>query len=124
VLNNDLAPTFAQLGGVIPPSFVDGRSLVPLLDSTPPALSDWRQRFLVEQYHPQYSAPDYRAVRTRYRIYVRYVDGQRELYLLTKDPYELNSKHRTASSALLSSLKAKLDALKTCAANSCRAAEN
>ena len=29
-LNNDLAPTIAELAGVTPPAFVDGRSLAPL----------------------------------------------------------------------------------------------
>ncbi len=48
VLNNDLAPTFADLAGVDPPDFVDGRSLVPLLDGSPTPEEDWRQRFLVE----------------------------------------------------------------------------
>ncbi len=48
VLNNDLAPTFADLAGVDPPGFVDGRSLAPLLDGTPAPEEDWRQRFLVE----------------------------------------------------------------------------
>jgi N-acetylglucosamine-6-sulfatase len=48
VLNNDLAPTFADLAGVDPPDFVDGRSLKPLLDETPVSEEDWRQRFLVE----------------------------------------------------------------------------
>lgn len=31
VLNNDLAPTFAELAGTTPPSFVDGRSILPVL---------------------------------------------------------------------------------------------
>ncbi len=47
-LNIDLAPTFAQLAGRrIPPS-VDGRSLVPLLASSPPPPSAWRKAFLME----------------------------------------------------------------------------
>jgi N-acetylglucosamine-6-sulfatase len=48
VLNNDLAPTFADLAGAGVPSFVDGRSLKPLLADNPPPPDNWRQAFLVE----------------------------------------------------------------------------
>jgi N-acetylglucosamine-6-sulfatase len=48
VLTNDLAPTFADLAGVDIPSFVDGRSLKPLLDEEPTPPEDWRKRFLIE----------------------------------------------------------------------------
>jgi N-acetylglucosamine-6-sulfatase len=48
VLNNDLAPTFADLAGAKRPSFVDGRSLVPFLKDHPTPEKDWRQRFLIE----------------------------------------------------------------------------
>jgi len=47
-VNIDLAPTWADLAGVKPPDFVDGRSLVPLLGKSPPALSQWRQAFSLE----------------------------------------------------------------------------
>jgi hypothetical protein len=48
VLNNDLAPTFADLAKAKTPDFVDGRSLKPLLTKNPPPQSDWRQRFVLE----------------------------------------------------------------------------
>jgi len=57
VLNNDLAPTFADLAGVDPPKFVDGRSLKPLLDDTPTPVEDWRQRFLEEGVAERDSVP-------------------------------------------------------------------
>ena len=57
VLNNDLAPTFADLAGADPPKFVDGRSLAPLLDETPTPEKDWRQRFLVEAVAERDSVP-------------------------------------------------------------------
>jgi N-acetylglucosamine-6-sulfatase len=57
VLNNDIAPTFADLAGVDAPGFVDGRSLAPLLDDTPTPEEDWRQRFLVEAVAERESVP-------------------------------------------------------------------
>jgi N-acetylglucosamine-6-sulfatase len=48
VLNNDLAPTFADLAGAEVPPFVDGRSLGPLLTDNPPPAYSWRRAFLVE----------------------------------------------------------------------------
>ena len=57
VLNNDLAPTFADLAGTKTPSFVDGRSLVPLLEDHPPPEKDWRKRFVVESVAERGGAP-------------------------------------------------------------------
>jgi arylsulfatase A-like enzyme len=47
-INTDLAPTFAALGGVTPPANVDGHSLVSLLGSNPPSISNWRSAVLLE----------------------------------------------------------------------------
>ncbi len=49
-LNIDLAPTFAELAGVTPPAFVDGRSLVPFLKGTTPSV--WRLAILNEHKGP------------------------------------------------------------------------
>ncbi len=45
-VNIDFAPTFADIAGVRPPDFVDGRSLLPLLGSGPAGA--WRTAFLLE----------------------------------------------------------------------------
>ena len=48
--NIDIAPTIADLAGVIPPTYVDGRSLVPLFNSNRPPEQDWRQGYLIAYY--------------------------------------------------------------------------
>ena len=57
VINNDLAPTFADLAGAKTPSFADGRSLVPLLDGDPRPVEGWRRRFLIEAVAERGSVP-------------------------------------------------------------------
>ncbi len=127
-LNNDLAPTFASWAGVTPPGFVDGRSLDPLLSISPP--STWRSAFLVEHWQDPNgdpfaaTIPDYKAVRTGRYLFARYATGEKELYDLSKDPYELESLHRTASTELKRRLASRLDALRNCAAENCRSAEH
>jgi N-acetylglucosamine-6-sulfatase len=120
VLNTDYLPTFTELAGAPTPLYVDGRSLVPVLDGSAPA---WRSAILIEG--PQYSsAPPYRGIRTlgthRQRKYVEYVGSSaREMYYLGADPYE-----RFNKSAPPAALASRLGALKTCAQESCRTAEN
>jgi N-acetylglucosamine-6-sulfatase len=163
VLNNDLAPTFADLAGTEAPSFVDGRSIVPLLTDEPTPTEDWRRRFLIEGVAERGSAPQppfveesevtplltgdplpenwrrtsvarvrtseewgrpwMKALRTEEHLYVEYKTGERELYDLEEDPYELRSLYATASPDLKRRLEAQLDALRRCAAEECRTAE-
>ena len=126
-LNIDLAPTFAELARVPVPPSVDGRSLVPLLTGDPPPTT-WRSAFLVERWAtepPKYrTIPSYKAVRTEGYKYVRYDDGDRELYNLRVDPYELENSHKSADPARLNRLKSRLEALRECVGASCRAAED
>jgi arylsulfatase A-like enzyme len=125
-LNIDLAPTIAELAGVSTPSFVDGRSLVPLLGATPP--ETWRSAFLIEHWNgggggPR-QVPTYAAFRTGTYKYVEYDNGERELYDLSSDPYELESLHASADPAVIERLSSRLEALKECAGQSCREAED
>ena len=122
VLNNDLAPTFADLAGATPLLPVDGRSLVPMLRANPP--SNWRTAFLVEAArHERIHRPAYRAVRAENYLYVRYANGEKELYNLERDPYQLSSYYPGASDALKDRLRGRLSSLAGCAGAGCREAE-
>jgi arylsulfatase A-like enzyme len=120
-LNSDFAPTMAELAGVSTPKFVDGRSLAPLLEGTPPA--SWRSAFLLEAWSKN-PKPIYLGVRTGTHKYTEYKRGETELYDLSSDPYELESQHKNANPTLVESLKSRLEALKDCAGESCRDAED
>ena len=126
VLNNDFAPTFADLAGLPPPAAVDGRSFASLLDDeagNDPA--SWRTAFEVRYWNNEIGGvPSYAAVRTQRHLYVEYKAGERELYDLTTDPYELHSIHDSADPALISALDSRLDALRNCSGHECRAAED
>lgn len=116
VLNQDLAPTFAEMAGAEKPDFIDGRSLMPLLRTSPPKESRWRTSFLVE-------TPRYRAVRTSKYSFVERKNGERELYDLTKDPFQLDSIHNAVDNNLLDMLFTRMQLLANCAGQGCRDAE-
>jgi N-acetylglucosamine-6-sulfatase len=123
VVNNDFAPTVAQLAGVDPPDFVDGKSFVPLLRDEKPPLEAWRTGFLVE-----HVTPTYQALRTNDHTYVEWAGGDRELYDLEGDPYQL---HNLLNPDLpipppppdTAGFTTQLGALRDCTADLCRAAE-
>jgi len=66
----------------------------------------------------------YVALRSKGLKYVEYTDGERELYDLRADPYELHNLQAKAAPALLVRLSAILQAMRTCAGASCRAADS
>jgi arylsulfatase A-like enzyme len=90
VLNIDLAPTIAALAGVAAPG-AEGRSLVPLLAGRAPP---WRHDFLIEHVQGKFSPdpPTYCAVRTERYLFTVYATGERELYDLRRDPFELDNR--------------------------------
>jgi N-acetylglucosamine-6-sulfatase len=121
VVNNDLAPTFAALAGTSMPG-ADGRSLLLLLKGENPP---WRDAFLLENREdPSPSdVPTYEGVRTQDYLYVEYEGGERELYDLNADPYELENAYRESDPARLEELRVRLEALKDCSGADCREAK-
>ncbi|MBK9092889.1 MAG: sulfatase [Anaerolineae bacterium] len=119
-LNTDLAPTFAALAGVVPPAFVEGRSLLPLLASDPPAVEDWRACVLIEHKTLEIGdPPTYEALRTPQFLYVEYTTGEHEFYDLILDPHELENRYASADVGLLRGLHQQLSALRQCQGAAC-----
>jgi N-acetylglucosamine-6-sulfatase len=116
----DLAPTFADLAGVAAPSFVDGRSLVPLLRGQSP--DRWRQALLLEGFGGlgDNSAstivepvPPFTGLRTANALYVEYATGERELYNLADDPGETINLINRANRDTVAALAGRLASLRT-----------
>jgi arylsulfatase A-like enzyme len=126
VLNNDLAPTFAAIAGVAAPSFVDGRSFLPLLAGG--TGKPWRKSFLIErrelETHEIAGPAIFDAIRTARHTYIEYGTGERELYDLERDPFQLDNEVATADPALVEALSARLAELKNCAAANCAELED
>jgi arylsulfatase A-like enzyme len=120
ILNNDFAPTVADWAGVTAPPFVDGKSIRSLLRGNRPSPEEWRKQVLIE--HLGRSGAPYIAVRTQTAKYVEYENGDKELYSLTDDPYELESRHET-DPAMLADMQARLEGLKDCSGKTCRVME-
>lgn len=129
VLNNDFAPTIADLADASIPRLVDGSSFAQLLTNSPP--SSWRTAFLEESWREggtTVPAPTHKGVHTQDHMFIEYDTGEYELYDLVLDPYQLQSISRAGNEQLYSDLQTSLNALKACSGSgtttaSCRAAE-
>jgi arylsulfatase A-like enzyme len=112
----DIAPTIAEIAGAVPNQPADGRSLVSLLQSPNPGLIPWRNVMEVESFesaldgiadtvnygaYPLINSP-FIGVRMMKpaRLYVRFTDtGERELYDLAADPFQVHNLAGDASRA-------------------------
>jgi N-acetylglucosamine-6-sulfatase len=118
VANVDLAPTIAALAHAKPRLKEDGRSLVPLL--TDPQRF-WRRDVLLERGRDAQGQRIYTAIRTDRYVYAEYDTGERELYDLQTDPYELESRHDDPAYAdVEAELARRLALLRDCVGALCR----
>jgi arylsulfatase A-like enzyme len=160
--NTDLAPTLAAIAGVAPPSFVDGRSLLPLLGPAAPPEESWRRVFLLEHIpeprkdltaaapggavpaesgssgppdvpvappfahlpRTERPVPAFAGLRTGRHTYVEYDTGERELYDMQSDPFQMENLAGTADAGLLAALSERLALLRVASGEACRALED
>jgi N-acetylglucosamine-6-sulfatase len=116
VSNVDDAATITAAAGATPGLVLDGTSLLALWRDTKKELG----RDLLIDNMPGVTHFD--AIRSRNFKYVEHQNGDRELYDLARDPYELASQHlNPAYDAVKASLAARLRNLVSCAGASCRA---
>ena len=140
-VETDLAPTFAEWASVIPPSFVDGRSLDSLLKKSSRQPAEWREGILIEhqpgpepfmswfeqrlfQIKDKPHLTAYQAIRSNHHLFVQYQSGEREFYDLASDPHQLHNMIGKADPIVMKRYSLWLDQLKKCKGADCRTAEN
>lgn len=117
VSNIDLAPTILDFAGVAPGRRVDGHSLKQVLYG---GETGWIRPVLLEGEKNTTKNPKFKGIRTDRYKYIEYANGQKELYDLQNDPYELVSKHNNANyAAVKADLARKLSLLKNCSGRDC-----
>ncbi len=81
----DVYPTLAELCGVKPPDYLDGRSLVPLLRDPD---AQWQSTAITGLTSKRGPWSAYISIRNEMGRYIRYKNGQEEFYDTSKDPHE------------------------------------
>ncbi len=110
-INADLAPTIVELANANPGLVMDGRSLIPVAQQ--PGIEQGRE-LLIEQ-------PNFQAIRTERFMYAEHENGERELYDLMNDPFELQSRHGDpAYASEIAALAIRLQQLGNCTGASCQ----
>jgi arylsulfatase A-like enzyme len=81
----DIYPTLAELCGLTPPAYVDGRSLVPLLKDPK---APWESTAITGLCDKRKTDLAYISIRHELGRYTRYGSDQEEFYDASKDPHE------------------------------------
>jgi N-acetylglucosamine-6-sulfatase len=131
--NHDIAPTLARMGGASVPSFVDGRSFLPLAKGR---TSTWARTAILSDRETDNARPNrWDMLRMDGGNYTRYEDGEKEYYDLRLDPYQLHnalgpsdSTYPPPDPAIRAYYERRLDELSSCSGHegrkSCRGAED
>jgi hypothetical protein len=97
---------------------MDGRSLIPVAQR--PGIEQGRELLIENEVY--YQQPSFNAIRTQRYMYAEHATGEKELYDVQKDPFELQSRHNAAAYASVrSALANRLRQLQDCAGAGCRA---
>jgi N-acetylglucosamine-6-sulfatase len=126
LMNNDLAPTFADIAGAKAGADVDGRTFLDLARGKE-LKGGWRTGGLIDgQASPKVGTPGYAALRMRDWLYVDYDGEEEELYDLKADPFQLENLLAGDGDLPvdLDMLRARVKALTGCERDACREAED
>jgi arylsulfatase A-like enzyme len=117
VINADLAPTIVDVTGATPGLVMDGTSLIPVAQQ--PSIESGRE-LLIEDAGVG-TTPGFKAIRTARYMYAEHATGEKELYDLSRDRYELVSRHNDAAYASVRAVLAnRLHQLQDCSGSTCR----
>jgi N-acetylglucosamine-6-sulfatase len=120
--NHDIAPTLADMGNASTPSFVDGRSVLPLANGS---ATTWpRTAILTKQVSTLDLPPAWEALRMQGQKYIRFRNEEKEYYDLGNDPYEVHSNPDSVDQTTRSYWEQRLDDLQHCEGAGCQTAEN
>jgi N-acetylglucosamine-6-sulfatase len=125
VANTDIMPTILEATGRQIPSWVDGRSLLPLLFGQSPP---WRNILLGQGIPPGDSEGGsvdtaglvFKMLASRNADYIVYENGEREYYDLNADPYQLDNAVTGLNPSTIAAMDQKIQDLSACAGIACR----